>query len=251
MNFNAPWNKGLTKETCDKIKKASEKLSKSTKGKTGHKMSAEARKKISEARKKYIKEHNGIWWNSRSKCKKSYAEEWTKKILENEVKDNTFREEFHIGRWFLDFAWPEKKIGIEIDGAQHEWADRKKNDEEKDEYCKSQGWKILRLKWSDICNNTQPAIQIIKEFVLNAEIIDYDFKPKPKYIKKGYYHIPEETWQERKEKIINSGVDLTEYGWQTKVSKITGLTRRIIYKTVEHFKKEFETITFKRKSNQS
>ena len=52
------WNKGLTKETCPIIKKLGEKISQKTKGKPGHKISEETKKKISEARKKYIKEHN-------------------------------------------------------------------------------------------------------------------------------------------------------------------------------------------------
>ena len=34
--------------------------------------------------------------------------------------------------------------------------------------------------------------------------------------------------------ILNSGVDLTKYGWQTKVSKLTGLTRREIYYTLNN-----------------
>ena len=241
-----PWNKGLTKENNDKIKNASEKISKILKGRPGHKLSIETRKKISDYRKQKIKENGGIWWSSRSKCKRSYAEEWTKKILENEVNDTSFYEEFHIGRWFLDFAWPNKKIGIEIDGAQHEWPERKKSDKEKDEYCMSLGWKILRLKWSDICNNTELGIQIIREFVLNSEIIDYNFIPKQKYIKKGYYHLPEEIWTERKEKILNSNVDLTKHGWKEKVIKCTGLTKRIIERTIEHFGKEFEGLLFSR-----
>lgn len=159
------WNKGLTKETNTSVKNTSIKLSNLFKGRPGHKHTEETKKKLSEIRKKQIKESGGIWWNSRSKCKRSYAEEWTKKVLENELKDNTFVEEFHIGKWFLDFAWPNKKIGLEIDGSQHEWPERKKNDEEKDSFCLSQGWKILRLKWKDICKNTKDSIEIIKEFI--------------------------------------------------------------------------------------
>lgn len=238
----SPWNKGLTKETCSKIKASSEKLSKTTKGRPGHKMSAEARKKISEARKKYIKEHNGIWWNSRSNYKRSYAEEWTKKIIETEVNDNTFIEEYHFGRWFLDFAWPDKKIYIEIDGDQHEWPERKKTDEEKDSYCIANGWKVLRLKWKDICNNTQIAINVIKEFILSAKIIDYEFKQKERYIKKGYYHLDESIWLERKEKILNSNIDMTKYGWKTALEKTTGLSRRVIVNTIKHFKDEFTEV---------
>lgn len=241
------WNKGLTKETSSKLKKAGEKISQNLKGKTGHVVSEETKKKISEARKKYIKEHNGIWWNSRSNYKRSYAEEWTKKIIETEVKDNTFIEEYHFGRWFLDFAWPNKKIYIEIDGEQHEWPERKKNDEEKDAYCIANGWKVLRLKWKDICNNTQVAINVIKEFILSAKIIDYEFKQKEKYIKKGYYHLDESIWLERKEKILNSNVDMTKYGWKTLLEKTTGLSRRVIVNTIKHFKDEFTEVFIRSK----
>lgn len=73
------WNKGLTKETCPKIKDYGEKISQNTKGKPGHKHSEETKKKLSELRKKEIAKNNGKWRSSRSNCKRSYAEEWTKK----------------------------------------------------------------------------------------------------------------------------------------------------------------------------
>lgn len=250
------WNKGLTKETNTIVKNVASKLSKLYKGKPGHKHSEESKKKLSKIRKKQIKENGGIWWNSRSKCKRSYAEEWTKKILENEVKDNTFVEEFHIGRWFLDFAWPHKKIYIEIDGSQHEWPERKQNDIIKDKYCCDLGWKCLRLKWKDVCNNTQEAIKIIKNFVLTSEIIEPNFKYKSKKElakekaienKKIRKIKLDEMWEERKNKILNSGVDLKKYGWIEKVSLKIGYTTKIIKDTVNHFKKDFEDIIFKRK----
>lgn len=69
--------------------------------------------------------------------------------------------------------------------------------------------------------------------------------------KSGRYNnkvLAESIWLDRKDKILNSGVDLTKYRWQVRVSKLTGLTKRIIYKTIEHFKNEFEHLLFKRKS---
>lgn len=165
------WNKGLTKDNDERVKHCGESISKALTGTTKPPVSEETRRKLSESRKKYIAEHDGIWWSSRSNCKRSYAEEWTKKLLDNECSEYKYIEEYHIGRWFLDFAWPDRKIYIEIDGEQHNWPDRKKNDIEKDKYCKENGWNCLRLTWKYIMNNTQTAIQQIKDFVTSANSI--------------------------------------------------------------------------------
>ncbi len=156
------WNKGLTKDTDERIRKYGTSISKALKGTTKPPVSDITRQKLSESRKKYIAEHDGIWWSSRSKCKRSYAEEWTKHILETECAEFPFVEEYHYGRWFLDFAWPDRKLYVEIDGSQHEWPERKAKDIEKDEYCKEHGWNCLRLTWKYICNNTQTAIRTNK-----------------------------------------------------------------------------------------
>jgi hypothetical protein len=50
----------------------------------------------------------------------------------------------------------------------------------------------------------------------------------------------EEDWNVRKDLIINSKVDLTKFGWKTKVQEVTGLTRRQVDLTVEHFSDYFK-----------
>ncbi len=40
-------------------------------------------------------------------------------------------------------------LAVEIDGRQHEDADRKKRDEEKDKYLLDAGWKVIRIKWKN------------------------------------------------------------------------------------------------------
>lgn len=212
----------------------------------------ELRNRISEQRKSYIKAHNGIWWNSRSNCKRSYAEEWVLKILRNDVKDQNFIEEFHLGKWFMDFAWPNKKIYLEVDGEQHNWNERKKSDQEKDDFYKSLGWKVLRLPWKYVCNNTAEAIKNIIDFVDKSLIVDINWVD-PNIIKKqqkqnlvcngqvnvlGIPHsgiVSIEEWENRKNLIINSGVDLTKFGWISKVMEQTKLSKRVIYNTVIHF----------------
>lgn len=218
----------------------------------GKHLSYDTKQKVSLARKKYIKEHGGIWWSSRSKCKKSYAEAWVLKILNNEVQDKEFIEEYHLHKWFMDFAWPKKKIYIEVDGKQHEWEDRKKNDEEKDNYYKSLGWKVLRLPWSYCCSNTQDCIKNIIDFVDNSKVVDINWKSKKEIhneklkdaTKAGKINslgrintnmVSNEEWKNRKNLVLNSGVDLSKFGWVSKVTKATGLSKHQIQDTCKHF----------------
>jgi very-short-patch-repair endonuclease len=159
----------------------------------GYKMTEEQRRHCSEARKRAIAKNGGVWWSSRSKCKRSYAEEWVLKIIHNEVKDQDFIEEYHLNRWFMDFAWPKKQIYIEVDGSQHEWLERKLNDQQKDEYYKSIGWKVLRLPWRYCCSNTQEAIKNIIDFVDNAKSVNISWED------------PKEKAQKERQKLIKQG----------------------------------------------
>ena len=49
---------------------------------------------------------------------------------------------------------------------------------------------------------------------------------------------PEVEWLNRKDLILNSGVDLKRFGWVDKVVKITGLTKKQIRRTVRRYKIE-------------
>jgi hypothetical protein len=95
--------------------------------------------------------------------------------------------------------------------------------------------------------NKPQAIQIIKQFVLTSEIVDYEFQHKLTKVKKGYYHLPDNVWEERKMMMFNSGIDMSKFGWQSKMVNHTGLTKRVIERTIEHFYDEFKDKIFKRK----
>ena len=47
-------------------------------------------------------------------------------------------------------------------------------------------------------------------------------------------HSPK-VWEDRKQLILESGIDLTKFGWLTKVMKVTKLTKRQVYLTIEKF----------------
>lgn len=56
--------------------------------------------------------------------------------------------------------------------------------------------------------------------------------------------LSETEWQYRKDLILNSGVNLKKYGWKTAVQEVTGLTRRQVDDTIEHFYDDFASIVY-------
>lgn len=117
--------------------------------------------------KKAFKEGRATGWHKRKAGTQSYPEKWFESVIKNEFSDKNYESEFHIGKYRLDFAWPEKMRYIEIDGSQHDLEERFKSDLIKDEFCKSQGWSCLRLKWRYICQNSKEAIKLAKNFIDN------------------------------------------------------------------------------------
>ena len=106
---------------------------------------------------------------SRKNCEYSYPEKWLIGVLERElglIENKDYETEYYFHKQFLDFAFPERKLCIEVDGEQHErFEDRKLMDTKKEENLKAEHWKLLRLKWSNVCNDTQFYVQQILDFL--------------------------------------------------------------------------------------
>ena len=109
-------------------------------------------------------------------------------VIENEFNDKNYIFQYRVNKYSLDFAWPLKRIYIEIDGSQHE--KNKNYDNIRDTKLKSLGWTVLRIKWIDLFHETKKYINIMKNFVDNANeqkinwIIDYDLSTH-KYLPKN------------------------------------------------------------------
>lgn len=223
----------------------------------GHPVSDESKKRISLGMKKAISEGRATGWHKRKVGTKSYPEQWFEKVIQNEFKDKDYVTELSVGKWFLDFAWKKKMLYIEIDGKQHNDPDRAESDAKKDKFCKELGWKCLRLKWAYIVNNTQEAIRVAKDFIDNGRISEIQWVSKEEqkrvlkdkqiseYLSSGFKldklgrmnkrSLSEAVWEERKNLILGSGIDLTKMGWIAKVMKATGLSKKSIYIVVEKF----------------
>lgn len=95
------------------------------------------------------KENRFVGWKTRNVV--SYPERFFIKVLNN--NDIKFEKEYHIDKkYFLDFYIVKNEIPIdlEIDGKQHENEERKVHDAIRDEYIKSKGIRVYRIKWNTI-----------------------------------------------------------------------------------------------------
>lgn len=156
----------------EKIKNIGMKSSKNRKGKPGHAVSDDVKKKISEGMKRAHSEGRANNWQD-SKRKKgynsSYPEQFFQKVIENELQDKNYIFQYRVSKYSLDFAWPAKKLYIEIDGSQHE--NSKEYDIKRDNFLFELGWRGLRIDWSYFFNNTQLVIMRVKNFIDNGCIL--------------------------------------------------------------------------------
>lgn len=138
----------------------------------GHPLNEKAKNKLSNSMKLAIKEGRAHGWANvkQNKNGMSYPEIWFEKVIENEFEDKNYEYNKQFFKYKLDFAWSDKKKCIEIDGQQHNLPERKQSDENKDKLLNENGWLVLRLSWSYICNNTKEAIKIAKDFIASSNL---------------------------------------------------------------------------------
>lgn len=120
---------------------------------SGHSHTEESKEKIRQARYKYLsdKKQHGAFING----KHSYIEEQFAKIInENKLYENfDIVEEYAQYPYFLDFALPNLKIDIELDGKFHQYEQNKIHDQKRTKKLNSEGWRVIRYTYDDIINN--------------------------------------------------------------------------------------------------
>lgn len=134
------------------------------------KLSDETKLKLRNSRLKWMRENpeRTAWRTS----KISYPE----KLFVNKIRDLEWDKKYLIIReksvfpFFIDFAFENHKIAIEIDGSQHLEETRKERDNQKDELLVSLGWKVIRFTEKEIKINLDNCINTIEDIIVNRNI---------------------------------------------------------------------------------
>lgn len=154
------------------------------------KLSSDTKKKISVARKKYLAENPDKHpWKRNSKFKSKPCEIFKQRLLENSIN---FIEEYQPSKerfYTIDVAFPNKMIGIEINGNQHYNRDGTLKDyyKTRNDFFKEIGWKIYEIHYSVIYSDELLSVLIndVKNFSLSVE--------EHEYYTKEFFRIKEES----------------------------------------------------------
>ncbi len=76
-----------------------------------------------------------------------------------------FRRQHPVGRFILDFACEELKLGIELDGGQHNQERGLIYDAERTAMLEKSGWKILRFWNNEVMENPEGVYAVIAQTV--------------------------------------------------------------------------------------
>ena len=204
-------------------------------------VSQKTRDKISEGLKKAHREgrHPG-WKHINENSNISYPERFLKKLMNNLYQNHLILEHFSFGKYFLDFAFIDIKLDLELDGQQHFRTEQaRKKDKEREKFLELNGWKIYRIAWLELFNYPEKTINEFFDWLKNYSNSlsrKYNYK-EIIYLKKKHhiygdrksYSIARKNKNDIKAKplidaILNSEINFTKHGWKTKVAKLIGIS---------------------------
>lgn len=223
------------------------------------KLSEEAKKKISDARKNFLlnnpEEHP---WKKSDKFVSPPCE-FFKSYLDS--KNIKYLEEYRplTDRFFsIDIAFPDLKIGIEINGEQHYNRDGSLTEyyQNRHEKITSVGRELFEIHYRHAFYPEDVMSKIeIGEQPDYTEYFEEKRKQKKKVLTKK--EIGDKVREETDKKNIplipivkNSNIDFSKYGWTSKVAKLLSIKPQKVNKWMKRYMNEFyEEKCFKRKRN--
>lgn len=97
---------------------------------------------------------------------RSYPEQWFETVIKSNLTNQNFTPQYREGRYSLDFAWPDSKKYVEVDGETHyRFEEERIKDIKRTEWLAERGWTILRFRWKTVVSNKQQAINDLKKFI--------------------------------------------------------------------------------------
>lgn len=132
--------------------------------------SEDTKKHLREKRLEYIKNNpDKTAWRLKNQ---SYPEKIFEKFLNEKGYADKFliQREYSVFPYFIDFAFIDLKIAIEIDGSQHILEERKKRDNKKDLLLQEKGWKVIRIAEHIVKTDWELLTEKLNHFIIDDNI---------------------------------------------------------------------------------
>ena len=211
-------------------------------------VSEETREKIRKKRLAYMKANPSCTaWRTGNEMS------WPEKVFINAVKRHGWYDKFEITReksfypYFVDFAFENVKVAVEIDGGQHEQAERKASDDKKDTLLITQGWRVYRVKAKQVLSDVNSIITDLEQFIGEIDNISKTCELLTGKEKKMIeVKIGKEKRQRETQKIIDKrgktleSVDKNNFGWLQRVADIWGLSHTQTKRWIKKYHPEVE-----------
>lgn len=183
------------------------------------------RLKISEAQKRAHSEgrHPGWAHKNQDSSRSSYPERWFRKILAEDSRftDILVIEQHRVWKYYLDFAFAEFMVDLEIDGSQHRNPEQSRKDYERDTYLNSVGWHVYRIEWSQLFSNTQQCLDDFKKFLFSrTKELKVFVEAERKPVKISGEEKRKSIANQRMALINDANIDFSKFGWVQKVSEV-------------------------------
>lgn len=130
----------------------------------GKSLPEEMKNNIRKGRVKFLIENPGQHGGF-DKSKKTYLENWFNDILIKNDIYNQYNIEYNysVYPYFLDFAFIDLKLDVEVDGKFHYTQEQNiKHDKKRNEYLINKGWKVFRISIDEVNHNS---LEIENEFL--------------------------------------------------------------------------------------
>ena len=200
----------------------------------------------------YLENHfNSSAWGNRANLKHSFLENW---FINNIIKEYDLDKKYNIISeycvlgYFLDFAFIDLKIDVELDGKCH-FINGKRvlHDIKRDKVLKNNGWKIFRISYLDIKNEKKIKsdffnflqsfnISEIDTTIYYNKILSYiEFKHQQK-IEEDNQKIQQkiEELSKKEELIFNTirdhKINIKQFGFLSKLEDLTNIPKKSILK---------------------
>lgn len=214
------------------------------------KHSDETKQKIREIRIKFMKENpEQTSWRTKNL---SYPEKLFLEKVYGLCLDKKYSivREYSVFPYFIDFAFVNEKVAVEIDGSQHLLPERKERDDKKDELLKEDGWFILRVSENEVKTNINSVFDTIISIIND--------RPKIQSMKLGVVKFPKKRQKKEREscgltkgeieRSINQRrvtrpsyqelIDLVKTNGYSKTGRMFGVSDNSIRKWIKSYEKD-------------